>query len=159
MVSIDPHMRKGQRAKSNRATSIMCLFVALLVISVYSKPHRDLTKSASPAQLFVINESLKDYRFIREDFDDPDRVWSFLQRLVGLYYQVPHLLIGSSVTLWQMERDGDLSTWLGGKEKSEAVLRELCQDPKFVFEGNKWKVIFNVFKPDGSVDKSEVVGE
>lgn len=157
MVS-DIYIDKETSAETNHLGTIMCLFIFFLTISGCSKSSEDDATGGSPPDLSIINESLKSYMFVRQDFEDPEKVWPFLQTLVGLYYGSPHHLIGSSVTLRSIER-GDISSWLRGREKSEAVFRELCLDPQFLFEGNKWKVLFNVFKPDGSVDKWEVVGE
>lgn len=49
-----------------------------------------------------------------------------------------------------------------GREKSKAVFRELFRDPEFMFEGNKWTVVFNVIKEGeggGAVDKWKVLGQ
>ena len=157
MVSICICMDKEQVQKINHVGTIMCLFVVFLTISGCSKSSEDDVMDISAQELAVINESLKDYVFIKQDFDDPERIESFLPELVALHYN-SYLLMGSSVTLRRMERSG-VSAWMRAKEKSEAVLRGLCSDPQFVFEGNKWKVVFNVFKKDGGVDKWQVVGK
>lgn len=141
----------------NTLVSRLCLFVAFMIVSGCSKSGEDDVMNVSAKELSVINNNLKDYMFINQHFDEPDRVCPFLQELVALHYN-SYLLVGSSETLRLMER-GDISSWLRGKEKSKAVLRELCSDPQFVFEGNKWKVAFNVFKKDGGVDQWQVVGE
>ena len=157
MVEICICMDKEQVPKINHVVTIMCLFVAFLTISGCSKSSEDDVMDISAQELAVINESLKDYVFIKQDFDDPERIESFLPELVSLHYN-SYLLVGSSGTMRLMERN-DISSWLRAKEKSEVVLRELCSDPQFVFEGNKWKVTFNVFKKDGGVDKWQVVGK
>jgi len=148
--------QRGQRLNDRRA--IVCLVAAFLTVAGCAKIREDVTRSASPAQLCVINEKLEDYRFIREHFEDPERVWPLLQKVVGLYYDAPGYLVGSSVSLRIID-GGDLSRWLQGREKDEAVFRQLYHDPQFMFEGNKWKVVFNVLRPDGGVDKWQVVGE
>ena len=43
--------------------------------------------------------------------------------------------------------------------KKEILFRELCQDPKLVFEGNKWAFRFNVFYGDGSVKEWKIMGK
>ena len=157
MFSIAMYMYNEQTAKKFHFCTIICLFVVFLTVSGCSKSGKGDVIDLSAPELSVINNSLNDYTFIKQYFDEPERVESFLQELVALHYN-SYLLVGSSGTLRLMER-GDISSWLRAKEKREAVLRELCSDPQFVFEGNKWKVVFNVFKKDGSVDKWEVVGE
>jgi hypothetical protein len=141
----------------NTSVSRLCLFVAFMIVSGCSKSCKDDVVDISAPELSVINESLRDYMFSKQDFNEPNSVWAFLQELAALHYD-SYLLVGSSGTMRLMERN-DISSWLRGKEKSKAVLRELCSDPKFMLEGNKWKVLFNMFKKDGSVDKWEVVGK
>ena len=157
MVSIDMCTQKERVPKINYVGTIMCLFVAFLVVCGCSKSGKDNATEVLPMELSVINESLKDYMFIRQHFDDPERVWSFLEELVALHYQA-YQRVGSSEELRIMERSGLLDRQRG-REKSEAVIRDLCSDPKVVLEGNKWKVVFNVFKRDGSIEKWYVVGE
>jgi len=157
MVSISMRMNKEQGPRINHMGAIMCLLVAFLTVSGCSKSGKDEVTDISGPELAVINNSLKDYMFTEQDFDEQDRVVPFLEELVAPHYN-SHLLVGSTRTLRFMER-GDISSWLRAKEKSEAVLRGLCSDPQFVFEGNKWRITFNVFKKDGGVDKWQVVGE
>ena len=141
----------------NTLVSRLCLFVAFMIVSGCSKSGEDDIMDVSAQDMDVINESLRDYMFSKQDFNEPNSVWAFLQELAALHYD-SYPLVGSGGTLWSIKRD-DISSWLRAKEKSEAVFRELCSDPQFVFEGNKWIVVFNVFKKDGGVDKWEVVGE
>ena len=137
---------------------LLCLsLVLMLIVSGCSKRDKGISIDRSNPELEIINESLEDYMFIREDFNEPDRVWSYLEELVALYYK-SYQQVGSSGSLKRMERS-DLSAWLRGKEKSESVLRQLCSDPKFMLEANKWKIAFNVFKRDGSVVRWGVEGE
>jgi len=157
MVSISMRMDKEQGPRINHIGSIMCLLVAFLTVSGCSKSGKDDVTDMSGPELAVINSSLKDYMFTKQHFNDPEEIEGFLLELEALHYN-SYLLVGSSRTLRLMEQ-GDISSWLRAKEKSEAVLKELCSDPQFVFEGNKWKVTFNVFKKDGGVDKWQVVGE
>lgn len=155
MVSVGMCMIKKRSPRINYVGVIICLFVAFLTFSGCSKSGKD---DASPPDISVINDSLKDYRFIRQHFEDPDRVKSFLARLVVLYCNGWYHEVASSATLRTMERSG-LQAWLRAREKSEIVLRGLCSDPKVVLEGNKWKVVFNVLKRDGSVEMWQVVGK
>jgi len=157
MVSIGIYMYKEQREKKFHLVTIMCLFIAFLTFSGCSKRDEGVSMEGDHPKLVVINQSLKDYRFLRNHFDETESSCSFLGELVALHYN-SYLLVGSSETLRLMER-GDISSWLRAKEKKEAVLRKLCSDPQFVLEGNKWMVVFNVFKKDGGVDKWEVVGK
>jgi len=157
MISIDMYMDKEQGKKVNYMGIIMCLLIAFQIITGCSKSDEGDPMEEDHPKLAVINESLKDYRFLRKHFDEPESYCSFLEELVALHYN-SYLLVGSNSTLRRMERSG-VSAWLRGREKSEAVLRQLCSEPKFVLEGNKWKVLFNVFKKDGSVDKWNVEGK
>jgi len=156
MVSIGMYMYKEKREKKFHFVTIMCLFTAFLTFSSCSKRDEAVSMEGDHPKLVVINQSLKDYSFLRNHFDENERSCSLLGELVALHYN-SYLLVGSSETLKLMER-GDISSWLRAKEKKEDVLRTLCSDPQFVLEGDKWKVLFNVFKKDGSVDKWKVVG-
>jgi hypothetical protein len=108
----------------------------------------------SQAELVGINAVVTEDRFTRADFNDPEKVHSLLARIAGLHQGVRHCP-GSSVAL----RRGLDSWWLRGTEKDGAVLRELCEDPVFAFEGNTWTVVFNNFKADGAVDRWRVIGD
>lgn len=110
----------------------------------------------SGSELIAINEILMEYKFTRQDFDSPQSVDSFLAEVIALQQGSIGLTPGSSFGLRGM---GLLDEWLRGTEKDEAVLRELCEDPEFVFDGDVWTVVFNVFRPDGAVDRWRVVGE
>lgn len=134
------------------------LFIALLSISGCSKSGTQKVSNVSPADVAVINDSLKDHRFIKEHFEDPERVQSFLAKLVALCCNRSYQVIASGATLKRMERSG-LSAWLRAGEKSEVVLRGLLTDPKVMLEGNKWKVEFNVFRRNGGVEKWDVAGK
>ena len=157
MISIDMYMDKEQGKKVNYVGVIMCLLIAFQTIIGCSKSDEGDSMEVDHPKLAVINESLKDYSFLRKHFDESESYCSFLEELVALHYN-SYLIVGSNATLRRMERSG-VSAWLRGREKSESVLMQLCSDPKFVLEGNKWKVLFNVFKKDGSVDKWNVVGK
>ena len=106
----------------------------------------------------AMSEILREYRFTRQYFDDVEEVHWFLETLVGLYGNTPGCYVGSSIMLRISEVGGGVSSWLQGHEKSEAVLRSLCCDPQFMFDGDRWKVVFNVFKPGGAVDQWSVAG-
>jgi len=108
----------------------------------------------SRAELLAINEILREHAFTRRDFNDIQKVDLFLSEVMFLHHG-PSLVPGSSLML----RMTDASRWLRGTEKNEAILRELCEDPQFSFEGEVWSVVFNAFKPDGSVDQWKIVGE
>jgi hypothetical protein len=115
------------------------------------------SKNMSAQELAGINNNLIDYMFLKRHFDEPDRIWAFLQELAVLHYD-SFPFVASRGTLWTVRPD-DISSWLNAKEKNEKAFKELCSDPQFIFEENKWKVVFNVFKKDGSVDKWQVEGE
>lgn len=157
MVSIGMRMDKEQGPRINHIGAIMCLLVAFMTVSSCSKSGEDDVTYISGPELAVINYKLKDYMFMKRHFDDQDRLWDFLQELAPLHYD-SYPLVASGGTLWSVKRD-DISSWLKAKEKSEAVFRKLCPDPLLTLEANKWKVIFNVFRRDGGVDKWQVIGE
>jgi hypothetical protein len=129
------------------------LFIAFLTLGGCSKS----SKNISAQELADINNSLIDYMFLKRHFDEPDRIWAFLQKLAILHYD-SFPFVASGGTLWKVRPD-DISSWLKAKEKSEDVFKKLCSDPQLKIEGNNWKVVFNVFKKDGSVDKWQVEGE
>lgn len=135
----------------------LTLALMLLAVGCKKKSGEDEVTDISGPELAVINYKLKDYMFMKRHFDDQDRVWDFLQELASLHYD-SYPLVASGGTLWSVKRD-DISSWLQAKEKSEAVFRKLCPDPLLTLEANKWKVIFNVFRRDGGVDKWQVIGE
>jgi len=157
MVPIERYIYREQGTKINYVVSIICLFVALLAFIGCSKSSKNDVTYISAQELAVINNSLIDYMFLKRHFDEPDRVWAFLQELAVLHYD-SYPFVASGGTLWLVKQN-EISSWLKAKEKSEDVFRELCPDPQFMFEGNQWKVVFNVFKKDGSVDKWQVEGE
>jgi hypothetical protein len=104
--------------------------------------------------LIVINESLRKSRFTRYHFDNPNMVDELLWTVISLHTGHGSLrLIPSSSPA--MSRPSD---WLHGTERNEAVFRELSREPEPTFKGNKWTVVFNVFKSDGSVDCWRLVG-
>ena len=119
---------------------------------------KDYLQLNCPSGIPAINKILVKYSFQQKDFDNPEKVDSFLKLLVG-YYAGGRLIVGSSVFLEGYAKNERRDGWLQGREKSEEVFKSLCKDPVFEFEGNNWKVVFNVFKPDGSVDKWVVKGE
>lgn len=103
----------------------------------------------SGAELIGINEVFRDYRFTRQDFNDPAIVFDFLSHAVSLCGTGQGMPASSHGLL----RMGDLSSWLRGTEKDEAAIKKLCRDPEFIFKGNNWKVTFNMFRPGGSVSQ------
>lgn len=109
----------------------------------------------SGAELVAINKLLKEYTFGREELNNPQSVFQFLGQITFLH-RGAGLIPGSSFALKTM---GRISDWLHGTADNEADLRELCEDPEFVFEGSTWTVVFNVIKRDGGVDEWTVVGE
>ncbi|MHC4463870.1 MAG: hypothetical protein ACYS30_20920 [Planctomycetota bacterium] len=142
-----------------KARRLLRLTLALMLLAVgcKKKPGEDEVTDISGPELAVINNSLKDYMFTEQDFNEPDRVWDFLQELASLHYD-SYPLVASGGTLWSVKKD-DISSWLKTKEKSEAVFRKLCPDPLLTLEANKWEIVFNVFRRDGGVDKWQVRGE
>ncbi|HUU18442.1 MAG TPA: hypothetical protein VMW72_14930 [Sedimentisphaerales bacterium] len=157
MVSTGMLIYKEQGQRTNYFYIIRNLFIAFLAFSSCSKIEENDIKDISTQELNIINYKLKDYMFMKRHFDDQDRLWAFLQELASLHYD-SYPLVASGGTLWSVKRD-DISSWLQAKEKSEAVFRKLCSDPQLTLEANKWKVIFNVFKRDGGVDKWQVLCE
>ena len=110
----------------------------------------------SGSELIAINEILIEHKFTRHDFDNPQSVDSFLREIIWLHSGTPGLTPCSSHAFERMRPPED---WLRGTEKDEAVLRELCEDPEFAFDGDVWTVVFNVIRSDGAVDRWRVVGE
>jgi hypothetical protein len=157
MVPIKIYIYREKGIRIYYAVLMMCLFFALLAFSGCSETSEDDVTYISVQELIDINNSLIDYMFLKRYFDEPDRIWAFLQEIAVLHYDL-YPFVASNGTLWTV-RQNDISSWLQAKEKSEDVFRELCSSPKIVFDGNEWNVIFNVFKKDGSVDKWNVKGE
>jgi uncharacterized ubiquitin-like protein YukD len=110
----------------------------------------------SGAELIATNEILTEYSFTRQDFDHPQRACSFLDEVTALQRDSAGIILGSGFGDKVM---GPLEYWLGREEKDEAVLRNLCRDPEFTFDGDVWTAVFNMIKPDGGVDRWRVVGE
>jgi hypothetical protein len=111
----------------------------------------------SGAELIGINEVLTAYPLAREDFNDPGIAHKFLKDILSLN-GVGQGMIGSSHGLAMMTGGDGVRSWLRGTETNEAVLRELCRDPVFAFEGNKWRITFNLFRPDGRVEQFTFIG-
>lgn len=153
MALMNMNIVKERSLKKNHFCIIVCLCLAFLGLSGCSKRDKVISIDSSNPELAVINDSLEDYMFLSHYFENPDRINSFLSELLFLYYK-SYQQVGSS----NLERTG-LSSWLRAGEKSEAVLRELCSNPKFVIEANKWKIEFNVIKQDGSAVRWETEGE
>jgi hypothetical protein len=108
----------------------------------------------SGSELIAINEILSEYKLTRRDFVEPKR-FRFLHEVATLHDMSGLMFLATSA----LKGMGPLEFWLRGTEKDEAVLRALCRDPEFVFEGNTWTVIFNMIRPDGAVDQWTVIGE
>jgi hypothetical protein len=109
----------------------------------------------SGAELTGINLVLRGFRFTRQDFDRPSAVCKFLMAVMFCYEGS----IRAPCTTFAV--DGlvrDPSEWLKGTKQTEAQLRELCRDPAFLFEGDRWSITFSAFRPDGGVDKWRFVG-
>ena len=111
----------------------------------------------------ALNEIFQGYNFPRSGFEDIAKVDSFLTFLVELYGDFTYCFVGSSFFVKWTERTqavyGGTADWLQGSEKDIAVFLDLCRDPVFVFRGNIWTVVFNVFKGSGSVDRWRVTGQ
>ena len=157
MISTDMCKSRKPKENINRAFVIMCLSITFLSIGGCSKSDKSNISPEQPPALSDINDSLKDYRFTRKQFNDPEIVYSFLARLVALYCNGQYQEVAMNTALQRMERSG-IEAWLRGIEKSEVVLRELFSDPNVKFEGNKWNIKFNVFRRDGSVETWKVNG-
>ena len=157
---ISKSMDLSQTGKQRKIISsiIICFFMVFLIMSGCSKSNNDGAKSGIPSNLSAINESLKNYEFTIEHFKDPKKVDSFLIKIVTLCCDGLYQEIASPITLKRMERTNSVKAWLYGRERRESVLRELCQEPKVLIEGQKWKIEFNVFRRNGSVEKWNVVG-
>lgn len=166
MVSTGMLIYKEQGQRANYFYIIRNLFIAFLAFSGCSKIGENDVMDISAQEIKIINYKLKDHMFMKRHFDDQDRILAFLHELATLQcYDSPPFqrydsppFIASGGTLLSVRRD-NISSWLRGKEKSEAVFRKLCPDPLLTFEADKWKVVFNVFRKDGSVEKWQVVGK
>jgi hypothetical protein len=110
----------------------------------------------SGAELVGINEILGESKFTRQDFNDSGKADDLLSEISGLHQGGGRCPASSHTLRNTMGHDEE---WLHGTEKSVAVLKDLFKDPQFVFEGDTWTVVFNVFKFDGSVDRWKVIGE
>jgi hypothetical protein len=110
----------------------------------------------SGAELIAINEIIAEYKFTRQDFDEPQRVYLFLDEIIALQKDPHGVIVASNFGFNIM---GQLEYWLGREEKDETVLRNLCQDHQLTFDGNIWTAVFNMLRPDGSVDRWMVIGE
>ena len=119
--------------------------------NIYSQTN---TKAGIP----VINQILKDYSFTRKDFSNPYKATNFLEFMVGLYDNSAPV-VGSDVFLKSLDKFNSVGTWVDENKKKEVLFRKLCHDLEFVFEGEKWTVVFNVFYPDGSVKEWKIIGE
>ena len=108
----------------------------------------------SGSELVAINEILSEYQMAQPDFVDA-RGFHFLHEVATLHDRSGLMFLATSA----LEGLGPLEFWLRGTEKDEAVLRALCREPEFVFEGNTWTVVFNMIRPDGAVDQWTVIGE
>jgi hypothetical protein len=106
-------------------------------------------------ELAAMNQVLRGFQFARADFERPSAVCRFLMA-VALFHTGSGRVPGTSFTLDELVRDP--SRWLQGGERDEQVLRELCRDPVFAFEQDKWTVTFHAFREDGAVERWEVVG-
>jgi hypothetical protein len=117
----------------------------------------DYVQLNSPSSLEAINQVLQERPFARESFDNAEAVFHYLSILVDLY-EGPYRFVGSSTSLGVLGPEG-IAEWSGGSTEKEALLRELCRDPQFVFDANNWVVSFNVFEADGRVEQWQVAGE
>ena len=109
----------------------------------------------SGAELVVINAMLQDAPVRREEFDMSPIMFYRLTRLMAYYDAIPSVPAFTSV----VARDNsDIFHWLSGTEENKAVLEELCCDPEFVFDGDKWTTTYNAFRRDGSVFRWRIIG-
>lgn len=123
--------------------------------------HRDdeyLLVHSKKGDYSVLNEILSEYTFARREFNDPEEVDYFLGLLVSLW-EGPDRYIGSSVLIRVLEACEEIEGWLRGRENDEAVFRYLCRDPVFVFDQDRWTVVWNVFRVDGRVEQWCAVGQ
>jgi hypothetical protein len=109
----------------------------------------------SGAELTGINVVLRGFRFTRQDFDKPSAVSKFLT-VVMLSYKGSTRAPCTTFAVDGLVRDP--SEWLKETKQTEASLRELCRDPVFTFDGDKWSVTCSAFRPDGGVDQWKFVG-
>jgi hypothetical protein len=117
----------------------------------------DYVQVNSPSSLGTLNEILQERRFAREEFVHAEAVFHSLGIVVDLY-EGAYRSIGSSTFLGVLGPEG-IAEWSRGSKKKEITLRESCRDPQFAFRGNNWIATFNVFEPDGRVEKWKVEGE
>jgi hypothetical protein len=150
----DTHSEDPSIAKQVR--KVICLLFVCQAVSGCSDKEEPISVSA--ADLAVTNEILAkepQVRLDREDFSIPYRAGALLHISVGSHYRGCYVTCSSD----SLRIMGNLSHWLRGREKSEAVLRQFCQDPHFTFEGNRWTVVFRVLRSDGGVDEWTAIGE
>jgi hypothetical protein len=113
----------------------------------------------SRAELVGINELLREYRFTRQDFQDPQATFDLFGDIATLHGVSRGMPACSFALTMMTDSETGLQLWLHGTETDEGVIKELCRDPEFVFQGHKWEVSFNLFLPDGRVDQWRLVGK
>ena len=115
--------------------------------------------------LAYVNDGLRVWKFTRDSLEDKRGVWLTLDVVCDLVdgqiyperrapNQPSQKMTSVGVAPWPDSSSG----WLRGKEKSEAVFAELTRDPEFVFKGDAWTVVVNIFNRDGSLDRWEFAG-
>lgn len=157
MISKGVYVIKEKKINIRKTYALIYFCIVLLVVNSCSKSDKKVIIDKSDPDMIKINENLRDYMFLREDFNEPERYGDYLEKLILPYYKSCSY-VGSSHRLWLME-GRDISHWLKGRVEDEDVLKQLCSDPKFIFGSNKWKVEFNVLKQDGSVDRCKIAGK
>ncbi|MHC4740999.1 MAG: hypothetical protein ACYS8Z_03760, partial [Planctomycetota bacterium] len=124
---------------------------------VFLQTKTGCAETSCPSGIPFINEVLAEYPFARADATNDAEAHAFLN-LIRKLYSRDLGIVGSQEFLRIQEKSSNLPRWLKGKEQNEAVLRKLFRRPTFNFEGKLWKVSFNAFNIDGSVDEWSVTG-
>ena len=126
-------------------------------IVVYANRGKEYYRLNCKEGIYHINEILKKYTFEKNDFNNNSKIESFLCLLVELNGN-PRWFVGTKEFLKQQEKYF-LSEWMLGTETNKDVFRQLCFDPTFVLDDDRWEIEFNVFTTAGSVEQWRVFGE
>jgi hypothetical protein len=114
--------------------------------------------------LASINQVFRLVGLKRDTLDKKCRVWEVLDEVCDSSVKLIHPgppyqhLIGRVASVGSASCGVPPEDWLGGTEESLAIATELTRDPEFVFKGNDWTVVLNVFNRDGSVDRWRLAG-
>lgn len=111
-----------------------------------------------PEGIEFISEILEEYTFRKDDFRDPYKTEIFLRVLTKFYGDVYGIV--ATEAFWRhAEAEPPPFWWSEGTEKSKEVFRNLCFDPSFEFNGNKWEITFNTITRHGGAEQWKVWGQ